>query len=195
ELLLDVCGHLVRGQAGGHHIAHERNRDPAIGADGDRDAEFRVAPDGDLDDVVHADGVFGNRGLAWRRRCLQGPAGGTRGQARHHHQRKKLSGHTHSRPPFLIDVSGNAQGQPHRSHGAAPSGRRWVIIGGHAGGSSPCASLSLAVPVTSDATPAWCWPGAGTILSWRTTWATARPACSGACSRSSARPWRSSRWT
>ncbi len=82
QLFLDVLGYFLRGAATGGNIAHQRHRDHAVRADRHGDAEFRIAPHRDLDDVVDADvvGVRGHRGGGHRRRRVAARGGGARGE-------------------------------------------------------------------------------------------------------------------
>src|SRR5690606_35900868 len=68
QLVLDVAGDVVRRAAAGGHVADQGDRDLAVGTDGDGDAQFRVAPDRNLDFVVHADQVVADEGLLRGRR-------------------------------------------------------------------------------------------------------------------------------
>src|SRR3546814_16102909 len=55
EFLLDVGRDLGRGESAGHHVADQRYRDLAVGADRNRDDEFGIAPDRHMHLVVRSE--------------------------------------------------------------------------------------------------------------------------------------------
>src|SRR5690606_9687046 len=57
QFFLDIGGHLRRRVAAGRDVADQRHGNLAVRPHGHGDAQFRVAPDGYLHDVVDADQV------------------------------------------------------------------------------------------------------------------------------------------